>query len=114
MQALHAVVASASGSTTVTFLREPPWETIASGRPSSAAITWAERRASRRRPSPTALTISIPVSDVTSAKPRSSATMPSIAWRSSIVTETLTSEVVTTSTGVSKRSNTSNTRRRKP
>ena len=40
--------------------------------------------------------------------------MPSRACRSSIVTETLTSEVVTTSTGVRKRSNTSKTRRRKP
>ncbi len=33
---------------------------------------------------------------------------------SSIVTDTVTSEVVTTSTGVLKRSNTSNSRRRKP
>ena len=98
----------------MTFVREPPCETIASGRPSSAPMTCAARRASRRRPSPTALTIAMPVSHATSANARSSATIPSIAWRSSIVTDTLTSEVVTTSTGVSKRSKTSNTRRRKP
>ena len=96
------------------FLREPPCDTMARGRPSSAPSTRVASRASVRSRSPTAQTIAIPSSLATSAKAESSATMPSSARRSSIVTETLTSEVVTTSTGVRKRSNTSKTRRRKP
>ena len=72
------------------------------------------RRESVRSRSPTAQTIAIPSSCETSAKAESSDSMPSSDRRSSMVTETLTSEVVTTSTGVRKRSNTSKTRRRKP
>ena len=53
-------------------------------------------------------------STLTSANSDSASTMAGSRRRSSTVTETLTSEVVTTSTGVRWRSKTSNKRRRKP
>ena len=56
----------------------------------------------------------ISFSTPTSAKAERSRTMSSIARRSSIVIDTLTSDVVMTSTDVRCRSNTSNTRRMNP
>ena len=95
-----APVTSPSRTTTVMFCREPPWETITRGRPSRAPSTRVARLASRRRPSPTAQTMAIPSSLETSANSDRSVAIASRALRSSMVTDTLTSEVVTTSTGV--------------
>ncbi len=56
----------------------------------------------------------MPPSTCTSANSRSAPAIDSTCRSSSRVTDTLTSDVVTTSTEVLKRSKTSNTRRRKP
>ena len=69
---------------------------------------------SARRFSPTAQIIAISRSQLASAKLWRLSRIASSRRVSSTVTETLTSEVVTTSTAVLNRSNTSNSRRRKP
>ena len=73
----------------------------------------AEHRRVLRRFSPTAQRIAISRSNDTSAKFRRSSDNRFEAPVSSTVTDTLTSDVVTTSTAVRKRSNTSKSRRKK-
>ena len=70
------------------------------GNPSSAAMMRVLRAGSVPSRSPTAQTIARPGATTTSAKAERSARMSSSRRGSSIVTETLTSEVVTTSTAV--------------
>src|SRR2546428_2390568 len=67
-----------------------------------------------RRPSPTTQTMARPDSTDTVPNGRNSATISGSDSTSSTVSDTLTSEVVTTSTTVRCRSNTSNNPRRKP
>src|SRR6186713_160636 len=89
-------------------------EIIRSGTSSSTPMTRAAVSGSVRSRSPTAHTSAISDSTPTSLNTDSAWTMASRLRRSSTVIETLTSEVVTTSTAVRNLSNTSNTWRRRP
>src|SRR2546430_13903568 len=103
-----------SATTKVKLTRDAPWEI------SETLMSWivVKMRAAIpgvvRNPSPTTHTIARCGSTLTSPSARSSLTMAGNARASSKVSETLTSHVVTTSTTVRWRSNTSNSARRKP
>src|SRR5438309_7357282 len=103
-----------SATTKVKLTREAPWEI------SDTLMSWTvvKMRAAIpgvvRNPSPTTHTIARCGSMLTSPSARSSLTMAGSARASSRVSDTLTSDVVTTSTTVRWRSNTSNSARRKP
>jgi hypothetical protein len=96
------------------FRRDAACETSRSGIRSSDITARPNSAASDRRFSPTMQTIAMSGSTLISAKLRRLLMMSSSRRVLSTVTETLTSEVVTTSTAVLNRSNTSNSRRRKP
>src|SRR5262249_35212779 len=105
---------SKSRNTNVMLRRDAACETSLSGMRSSALTARPKRAASARRLSPTMQMIAISRSQLTSAKFRRLSTIASSRRVSSTVTDTLTSEVVTTSTAVLSRSNTSKRRRRNP
>src|SRR5262252_2312768 len=109
-----ASATSASSSTNVNVRRDDAWDTSRSGILSSATMARANTRGSSCSRSPTTETIAIFGSVVTSANAFSSHTISASFRVSSTVTDTLTSDVVTTSTAVLNRSNTSNRRLRKP
>src|SRR5207253_6849471 len=104
----------ASSTTNVRLTRDAPWEMSETLMSPTVANTRAAIPGVVRRPSPTTHTIARSGSSVTVPSLRRSATMPSNDAVSSTVSDTLTSEVVTTSTAVRCRSNTSNKARRNP
>ena len=100
--------------TNVMFRLDAACETSRSGMRSSELTARPKIVGSARRFSPTAQTIAMSGSQLTSAKLTRLLTMSWSRRGLSTVTDTLTSDVVTTSTGVLNRSKTSNNRRRKP
>src|SRR5262249_53883280 len=105
--AFMATGTSRSRMTNVRFRLDAGCETRRSGVFSSAVTARANTVGSATMCSPTAQTIAIPGSVATSEKARSSSTMEGSRFTLSTVTDTLTSDVVTTSTAVLWRSNTS-------
>src|SRR5437867_7561069 len=103
-----------SSITNVKLTRDAPWEI------SDTLMSWMvlKMRAATpgvvRSPSPTTHTIARSGSTLTSPRDLSSLTIAGSARACSRVSETLTSDVVTTSTSVRCRSNTSNSARRNP
>ena len=89
---------SASAITSVMFRRAAACESIRIGTPSNASSSWLTNVGSLCSPSPTAQMTAMSSSRVTSATSASAAMISGSRRASSIVTETLTSEVVTTST----------------
>src|SRR2546430_6478877 len=104
----------ASSTTKVRLTREAPWEMSETLMSPTVVNTRAATPGVARRPSPTTHTIARSGSSDTVLSPCRSATMASRDPASSTVSDTLTSDVVTTSTAVRCRSNTSNNARRNP
>src|SRR5688572_24508749 len=109
-----AVGKSDSRITKVMFRRDAACDSMRIGTSPTEASTCAASAASSCSPSPTTQTMAMWSSRSTWANPDSPSTIAGNRRASSIVTDTVTSDVVTTSTEVLKRSNTSNRRRRKP
>src|SRR6266480_3603061 len=103
-----------SAITKVRLTRDAPWEISETLMSCTVLKMRAAIPGVVRNPSPTTHTIARCGSTLTSPSARSSLTMAGSARASSSVSETLTSDVVTTSTTVRWRSNTSNRARRKP
>src|SRR5688500_15790601 len=109
-----AVGKSASRITNVMLRRDAACDSMRIGTSPTDASTCAASAASSCSPSPTTHTIAMFSSRSTCANSDRASTIAGNRHASSIVTDTFTSDDVTTSTGVLKRSNTSNSRRKKP
>src|SRR4026209_2570040 len=94
---------SAWRGTPVMSRRDAACEIIFSGTSSSTPTTRAAISGASRSRSPTAQSSAISPSVDTSANPDSASVIPGISFASSTVTDTLTSDVVTTSTAVENR-----------
>src|SRR5687767_5477160 len=105
---------SVSAMTSVMFRLAAACDSIRTGTPLNASSRCPTNVGASFRSSPTPQMIAIPSSRVTSATSASAFMMSGSRRVSSIVTETLTSDVVTTSTDVRNCSNTSKIRRRNP